>query len=225
MRWYFAGMRSTWPYLAGVVSVGAFMGLAIGAYATSAPETVSIAPATPSSLIEEASITVPNGSATPLPTVSTPGSTVVPTLVATTTIPVATTTIPPTSTVETSIPPTSVEPVVPPTDSTPPIAAEPRARADVRLVVANGDGRYNLVGANVTRLEALGYVTIDQTDVDARFDATVVFFRPGFDAEAARLAADIQLPGAVLQPLGDQTITINDDLGDLIVVLGADAIR
>jgi hypothetical protein len=97
-------------------------------------------------------------------------------------------------------------------------------RALVRIVLANGDGRYNLVGANKARLEAVGYVSFNQEDV-AAVDATVLFYRPGFDDEAAILSADLLVPQALLQPLPDTPITGNDAAGDIIVVLGPDAVR
>ena len=95
----------------------------------------------------------------------------------------------------------------------------------MRLVVANGDGRFNLAGANGNRLKKAGYVTIDLADVPTGSDPTVLYYRPGFDDEAAIVAADLLVPGALLQPLPDTPITVNDELGDIIVVLGPDALR
>ena len=98
-------------------------------------------------------------------------------------------------------------------------------RAGVRVVLANGDGRFDLVGRNVDRLLELGYVTIDQTDVSDRPVVTTIYVRPGFDEEAAVLAADLQTPNASIVPVPDTPVTGSDDLGDLIVVLGPDALR
>jgi hypothetical protein len=106
------------------------------------------------------------------------------------------------------------------------------ARADLRLVIANGDGRFNLATANADRLRAAGYVHIDETDVSTHVAATILYFRPGFDDEAAVVAADLGIPRALRTPLptGNPAtpvtpITPDDSLGDIIVVLGPDALR
>ncbi len=98
-------------------------------------------------------------------------------------------------------------------------------RSAVRLVIANGDGRFNLAGSNGNRLRAAGYETIDLTDIGSRVDATILYFRPGYEDEAAIVAADLLVPNAVLEPLPSQPVTINDQLGDVIVVLGPDSAR
>jgi hypothetical protein len=219
MRWYFAGMRSTSPYLAAVVAVG----VGVGTWIAGLPRS-------------DAGITIAAGGERPLdpgaqntvallPTSSFPPITVTPTTdparnpvppngTATTvpaaTVPAATTTVPPT----TSAP-----------GVTAPVDADLLDRSQVRLVLANGDGRYNLVGRNVDRLIPLGYTSIDQTDAPRKVDRTVLYVRPGFEDEAARLAADLLVPGALIEPLPAEPVTINDDLGDIIVVLGPDAVR
>ena len=98
-------------------------------------------------------------------------------------------------------------------------------RVDVSIVLANGDGRFNLVGRNADRLLALGYVEIDQTDVGDRPPATIIYYRPGFDDEAERLAGDLQTPNATVTALPDTPVTGNDAAGELVVVLGPDALR
>ena len=237
MRWYFAGMRSTWPYLAAVVVAG----IGVGTWIAGVPRS-------------EAGIVIATGGGDPvdpdaqgtqntvalLPTSSFPPITVTPTTepvrnpvppagadtTAPATIPTATD-VPPVTTV----PPTTQAPAtteVPPTTAVTtsvPVDADLLDRSQVRLVLANGDGRYNLVGRNVDRLVPLGYTTIDQTDAPRPFDRTVLFVRPGFEDEAARLAADLLVPGALIEPLPAEPVTINDDLGDIIVVLGPDAVR
>lgn len=99
------------------------------------------------------------------------------------------------------------------------------ARADVRIVLANGDGRFNLVGANAARLEALGYASIEQDDVSQRPTVTMIYARPGFEDEALVLRDDLGTPAAMVVPLTDTKVTDRDDQGDLIVVLGPDAPR
>ena len=108
--------------------------------------------------------------------------------------------------------------------TTGPAADQTLDPADVRVVVANGDGRFNLAGKNGSRLEAAGYTQIDLEDA-AKVPATVLYYRPGFDDEAALIAQALLVPDALLEPLPDTPITSNDALGDVIVVLGPDAVR
>lgn len=231
MRWYFAGMRSTWPYLAAVVAAG----IGAGTWIAGLPRT-------------EAGIVIATGGSGPvdpgaqntvalLPTSSFPPITVTPTTEpvrnpvppagSDTTTTVGTTVPPAATVVETTVPTTTPTPTTtpPPPTTTAPVDADLLDRSQVRLVLANGDGRYNLVGRNVDRLTPLGYTTIDQTDAPRSFDRTVLYVRPGFEDEAARLAADLLVPGALIEPLPAEPVTINDDLGDIIVVLGPDAVR
>ncbi len=226
-------MRSTWPYLAGIVAAGLVAGTWIAGL-----------PRSDAGIVVASGGTIdPNGqgpgaqnTVALLPTTSFPPITVTPTTepVRNPVPPAGTdTTVPPTVPVVTTVAPTTtVAPVttVPETTAPPaapvvPVDADLLDRSQVRLVLANGDGRYNLVGRNVDRLTPLGYTTIDQTDAPRNVDRTVLYVRAGFEDEAARLAADLLVPGALIEPLPAQPVTINDDLGDIVVVLGPDAVR
>ena len=231
MRWYFAGMRSTWPYLAAVVAAG----IGAGTWIAGLPSTdAGIVIATGGSGPLDPGASGAQNTVALLPTSSFPPITVTPTTepvrnpvppagtdtTTPPTVPVATTVPPATTVPETTVPATTA-----PATTAAPVDADLLDRSQVRLVLANGDGRYNLVGRNVDRLTPLGYTTIDQTDAPRPFDRTVLFVRPGFEDEAARLAADLLVPGALIEPLPAEPVTINDDLGDIIVVLGPDAVR
>ncbi len=219
-------MRSTWPYLAAVVAVGVGVGTWIaGIPQSSTGITIAdgVSPGGPGGAGGENTVAL-------LPTSSFPPITVTPT-----TEPIRNP-VPPSTTPATTTPATTTAPTTTPaapttTPTTAPTTTAAAAtnvlldRAQVRLVLANGDGRYNLVGRNVDRLTPLGYTTIDQTDAPRDVARTVLYIRPGFDDEAVRLAADLLVPGALIEPLPDQPVTINDQLGDIIVVLGPDAVR
>jgi hypothetical protein len=141
--------------------------------------------------------------------------------------PVVATTIAETTTVSAS---TSVASTVAPTTTevlttTPDPGPLPRDR--VRLVIANGDGRFQLATITADRIRALGYI-IDVGDTLYRVDETVLFYRAGFDREATNAANDIGVPDAVMLEFStdeSQPITSSDASGDIIVVLGADAPR
>jgi hypothetical protein len=100
-------------------------------------------------------------------------------------------------------------------------------RDQVRLVIANGDGRFKLASTTAARLQPLGYI-IDLADSLKPVDATIIYYRPGFDDEAKIVAKDIGVPNALIAPFpanASEPITTSDDQGDVIVVLGADAPR
>jgi hypothetical protein len=212
---FFANMRRTWPIPLGVALVGALAGVAIAGQSDpittfvidAASETsttispiVTLSPTTAVSDTVDIVVTAPPDSVDIPTTTAAPSATVAPTtttVAATTTTAVTTTTAPADQTLDPS---------------------------QVRLVLANGDGRFNLVGRNAERLNAAGYTQIDQEDA-AHVPATVLYYRPGFEDEAAWVAAALTIPDALLQPLTDVPITPNDALGDIIVVLGPDAPR
>jgi len=201
---------ASWPYIVGVAVLGIGLGTLIAGVPDSAERMPYRIPA------DDTAVTVPLQSL-PTDSISTEiGTTTAPDTTAPATTVAVTTSAPSTTTAVTTSAPSTTTAVT---------EAPVRDRADVRLVVANGDGRFNLVGSNVTRLRALGYVTIDETDVNVRPPSTIIYVRPGFEREADVLAQDLQTPDAVITALPDTPVTANDELGDLVVVLGPDAQR
>lgn len=216
-------MRRQWMYLVGVAVVGAVLGVVIAgrpadlnSFRSATSDAAAPVFTTQPPVTTAASSSTAVASQPPVPPAAV--TTIAPTTIAPTTVPE--TTVP-----ETTVPATPPPTTAPPPDTTLPPVNETLARQDVRLVLANGDGRFNLVGRNADRLLALGYTTIDQTDVGARPATTIIYFRQGFEDEAAILAVDLQTPGAAITPLPDTPVTSNDANGDLIVVLGPDAVR
>ena len=209
-------MRKSWPFALAVIVIGALAGLAIAGR-----------PVPADSFVLDPSITVPidASSTTSLvfaTTTTTPAAattTVAPTTTeVTTTSAAATTTEAPTTTVA---PTTSIE------QDTTTTTSGLSPRKDVRLVIANGDGRFKLASVTADRIRPLGYI-IDLGDAIQTVDATIIYYRPGFDEEAAIVAIDISVPDATLAPLptsASQAITNSDGNGDVVVVLGPDAPR
>jgi hypothetical protein len=141
-----------------------------------------------------------------------------------TSVAVATTTIVATSTTTAASTTTTAASTTTTTTTT---IAGPLPRNQVRLVIANGDGRFRLASVTADRIRSLGYI-IDLGDAVNTVDATVVYYRPGFDDEAAFAATDIGVPDAIILALptnASQPITDSDANGDVIVVLGPDAPR
>ncbi|MBI5090421.1 MAG: LytR C-terminal domain-containing protein [Actinobacteria bacterium] len=200
-------MEKRWPILVGIAFVGTVAGVAVAGQDDHISSMV-IAPAT-----ETTTVDVPGESTLPPVTITS-------TTILSTTSAAPASTAPQTSAAPTTEAPTTTEPPQPTVDP----GTTTLARGEVRIVVANGDGRFNLAGANANQLLRLGYVDIDQEDA-SKVDATTIYYRPGFDDEAAIVASDILVPDAVLLPLPDTGVTNNDQAGDVIIILGPDAKR
>jgi len=204
-------MRRSWPFALAVVIIGAAAGVAIAGrpvqsddFVLDAGSTVAEPPSSTTVVALTTSTTEPATSTT---------SAVTTTEAATTTI--AATTVPTTVAATTTEAPTTT------------IIPGPLPRDQVRLVLANGDGRFRLASTTADRIRPLGYV-IDLGDAISPVDATVLYYRPGFDDEAAFAAVDIGVPDALILPFpinSSQPITTSDNNGDVIVVLGPDAPR
>jgi hypothetical protein len=210
-------MLKTWLFALAVVVVGGLAGVAIAGR----PEPVDpfvldpnvTVPIEPSATTEAVSTT----------TTSRTTTTTTPSTTTSTTSPAAapTTIVIPATTTSTTDAATTTEPATTTT------VAGPLPRDQVRLVLANGDGRFRLASITADRIRPLGYV-IDLGDALKPVDATIIYYRPGFQDEAAVVATDIKVPAAIIAALptnSAQAITNSDDLGDLIVVLGPDAPR
>jgi hypothetical protein len=205
-------MRKSWPFALVVIVVGGLAGLAIAGR-----------PVPADTFVLDSSITVPLDASTT--TASLPATT-------TTTAPPSTTTIAPTTTTHATT--TSVIATIAPTTTDAPTTTEPAAtttisgplpRDEVRLVIANGDGRFKLASTTADRIRPLGYI-IDLGDAAQPVNATILYYRPGFDDEAEIVANDISVPGATIAALPtNAAITSSDANGDVIVVLGPDAPR
>ena len=147
-------MRTTWPFLAATAAVGLAIGTLIAGIPSSGGD-ITVAEGVSGSLVPGVTA-APSGSTYPLLTVTPttyrgvpetdPGTTTSTVLVAPDTTVAATTTVAVTTT--TTAPPETA----PPTTPTTAVTSDLLDRSVVRLVLANGDGRYNLVGRNVDRL-------------------------------------------------------------------------
>ena len=206
-------MRKSWPYALVVIVVGGLAGLAIaGRQVPSDPFVLD-----PGITAAESAPSTSAGTATT--STSEPAVT---TTIAATTSAVALTSVAPTTAA-----PTTTELPTTTTAPTTTVPGGPLPRDQIRLVIANGDGRFRLASATADRIRSLGYI-IDLGDTPTLVDATTIYYRPGFDDEAVYAAADIGVPDAIIlaYPINaSQPITDSDARGDLIIVLGPDAPR
>ncbi len=207
-------MRKSWPFALVVIVVGGLAGVAIAGR----PE-----PSDP--FVLDSSITVAESTSSTEAvgtTTSIAESVTTTTIAATTTVPSSTSVAPTTAAEQTTtaVPTTTV----PATTTT---ILGPLPRDQVRLVIANGDGRFRLASTTADRIRPLGYSMVLGDSVET-VDATVIYYRPGFDDEAAYAAEDIGVPDAIILAFPNnaaQPITDSDAGGDVIVVLGPDAPR
>jgi LytR cell envelope-related transcriptional attenuator len=207
-------MRKSWPLALAVIAVGGLAGVAIAGRPVPADQFVL----DPGITVEIADSTTTSTTLRPVATTSEP--------VATTTTKDTTTTAASTTSVAAPASTSTIAATTTATATTT-TSAGPLPRNQVRLVLANGDGRFRLASATADRIAPLGYIT-DLGDAVEPVGATVVYYRPGFDDEAAIVATDIGVPNALIAPLppnAAQAVTDSDDRGDVIVLLGPDAPR
>jgi hypothetical protein len=211
-------MSRSWPFAVAVIVVGGLAGVAIAGRPVPRDSFVL----DPSVVVAASTSSTSVAAFTP----STPAPATPTTIAAATTAP-ASTSAAPTIAPSSEAPTTTVATAEAPTSTPIPATPGPLPRTQVRLVIANGDGRFGLASVTADRIRSLGYI-IDLGDAVRPVDATVVYYRPGFDDEAAYAAIDIGVPDAIIFALPTNTsqpITNSDDRGDIIIVLGPDAPR
>ena len=101
--------------------------------------------------------------------------------------------------------------------------AKTRAKADVKVLVANGAGIRGLGAATTNALKNVGYATLTPADTTATVEKTQVQFADGYEAEAREVAQAVSLPATAVVRLSSPPVAAAD-LGDakVVVVLGTD---
>jgi hypothetical protein len=206
-------MSKSWPFALAVIVVGGLAGAAIAGR-----------PVTSDQFVLDASNTVATNSVPQsddvAATTTTESTTTTTTTAPTTSVPTTTTTVETPATTSSVATTTTVQ------ETTTTISG-PLPRDQVELVIANGDGRFRLAGITADRLAPLGY-SIVLADALQTVDATIIYYRSGFEDEAAIVANDILVPNAILAaypPDDPPEISNIGDQGDVIIVLGPDAPR
>jgi len=192
------------PWLAYVIvallAIGA--GVAIAGLPNSAPEAATIVLSTESEVPETSVSEV-------VATTESPNTTEVETTDSTTTSTTSTTST--STTTPTSSTTSTVEP------------ADLPDRADIIAVTANGTGRSGVAAANAARLEAVGYTDVRPRDGTEVVEFTIVYYAPGFEAAAARMAADLELLPEFIGPLEEapEVLSLPAD-AQLVAYIGID---
>ena len=107
----------------------------------------------------------------------------------------------------------------------PTTAARARAKADVKVLVANGAGLRGLGAQTTNALRERGYTnTAAPTDATSTVDRTAIQYAEGYEAEARELAGVLSLPATVVTRLASPPVAAADlDDAKLLVILGVDA--
>ncbi|MEO1058237.1 MAG: LytR C-terminal domain-containing protein [Actinomycetota bacterium] len=130
----------------------------------------------------------------------------------------ATTTLPPATTTTTTVPETTTASTVAPTSTIP----ELPPRSDFSVAVANGADVGGIATATAEQLEALGYVDVIALDGTVIAEFTVVYFTPGLEAAAIRLAEDLGANPELRAPLSEAPPVDGLDDVQLLAYLGQD---
>lgn len=97
-----------------------------------------------------------------------------------------------------------------------------RERNEVVVLVLNGTSRSGHAGAVTGELTALGYSAVEPGNA-GRLDVTSVGFVPGWCAEGERVAQDLELPGAIVEP-APEDLPVPIGRANTVVTLGADSL-
>jgi hypothetical protein len=84
--------------------------------------------------------------------------------------------------------------------------------------VLNGSGVTGLAGQTATRAESLGYTGVSAGNAAPRTGPSVVYFRPGGQLAARRVAQDLGYALTQAQPLADEAL-VSEAPADAQVIL------
>ena len=108
-------------------------------------------------------------------------------------------------------------------------SATPRPPSSVKVLVANGTVAgggagvsQHLAGTVTQTLHAKGYNTLAPVDATQKVTASIVYFQPGYEKEAATLAASMALPVSAVQPMPAQPPVASLNGANILVVASTD---
>ena len=94
----------------------------------------------------------------------------------------------------------------------------------LRVAVVNATNAPGVAAENVATLSGLGYTDATATNAVTESTTTSVYFSDGFGAEGRRLARQIAVDEAAVQPQPRERLTLEDVEADLWLVVGADRV-
>lgn len=109
------------------------------------------------------------------------------------------------------------------TTSSPPAAtkSKPRNPASVSILVANGSGVKGAAGRVATTLAGSNYVLKPSVNTKTPASSSVVYYAPGYDADA-RAIASLLTPAPAVQPMPDPLPVADLAGANVLVVIAAD---
>jgi hypothetical protein len=98
--------------------------------------------------------------------------------------------------------------------------------AQVKVLVLNASGKQGVAGGASEQLKALNYTLLDAGNAKGpALTTSIVYFVPGYDADAQSIAAKLSLPASAAQPLPTPVPEAVGDARDanVVIVIGTDA--
>jgi hypothetical protein len=98
--------------------------------------------------------------------------------------------------------------------------------AQVKVLVLNGSGKSGVAKAAKDQLAAANYTVLEPGNAGGgTITASIVYFVPGYDADAGTVAAKLGLAASAVQPLPNPLpATVADAQGaNIVVIIGTDA--
>lgn len=110
-----------------------------------------------------------------------------------------------------------------PTGST---VVQPHDPAQVKVLVLNGSGKSGVAKAGADLLKAANYTTLEPSNAHGgTLTTSIVYYVPGYDADAAAITAKLGLPASAAQPMPTPPPAEVGDPKDahVVVLVGSDA--
>jgi hypothetical protein len=108
------------------------------------------------------------------------------------------------------------------TGTTPTTASQPHPANQVKAYVLNGSGQKGVATTATNALNAKGYTTIPAANAPGNVPATIVYFMPGYEADAGLVAATVGAPPTSVKPFPNPP-PFDAKGAQVVVVLGPDA--
>ena len=127
---------------------------------------------------------------------------------------------PTTTTTSTSAPATTPSSKVP-TSSDPGPGAQPHDPKEVKVIVVNAAGGIVGIGqSNTDKLVQAGFTVLDVKNAEQDVDATGLFFREGYEADATAVKEALGFGDVPIQPAPDPPLIPEAAEANVVVVLG-----
>jgi hypothetical protein len=97
-----------------------------------------------------------------------------------------------------------------------------RPASAVKVLVANGSSVRGLAGLTATKLHTAGYNTLAVVNATQQVTASLVYFQPGYQKEAAAVAATLGVAPTAVQPTPSPPPVTNLSTANVLVVAGPD---